>query len=155
MRLREQLRIERGRTAELEKSLQQGEADLSAAGMELEKTKVLVVDLTTKLRQVEESGAASAEISASAKEEIDKLGAAVRDLEAALTAANSEKDELSGRIAESAKQVEELAARAEQAEARSKELEAERDTVAASRDQAVKDAETAKAESQTLTLRVT
>ncbi len=155
VRLREQLRVERGRTADLEKSLQQGEADLSAAGMELEKTKVLVVDLTTKLRQVEESGAASAEISASAKEEIDKLGAAVRDLEAAVTAANSEKDELSGRIAESAKQVEELAARAEQAEARSKELEAERDTLAASRDQAVKDAEAAKAETQTLTVRVT
>jgi tetratricopeptide (TPR) repeat protein/ABC-type transporter Mla subunit MlaD len=155
VRLREQLRIERGRTADLEKSLQQGEADLSAAGMELEKTKVLVVDLTTKLRQVEESGAASAEISASAKEEIDKLSAAVRDLEAAVTAANSEKDELSGRIAESAKQVEDLAARAEQAEARSKELEVERDTLAASRDQAVKDAETAKAETQTLTVRVT
>jgi hypothetical protein len=50
VRLREQLRVERGRTADLEKSLQQGEADLSAAGMELEKTKVLVVDLTTKLR---------------------------------------------------------------------------------------------------------
>ena len=155
VRLREPLRIERARTADLEKSLQQGEADLSAAGMELEKTKVLVVDLTTKLRQVEESGAASAEISASAKEEIDKLGAAVRDLEAAVTAANSEKDELSGRIAESAKQVEELAARAGQAEARSKELEAERDTLAASRDQAVKDAEAAKAETQTLTVRVT
>lgn len=155
VRLREQLRIERGRTADLEKSLQQGEADLSAAGMELEKTKVLVVDLTTKLRQVEESGAASAEISASAKEEIDKLSAAVRDLEAAVTAANSEKDELSGRIAESAKQVEELAARAGQAEARSKELEAERDTLAVSRDQAVKDAEAAKAETQTLTVRVT
>ena len=155
VRLREQLRIERGRTADLEKSLQQGEADLSAAGMELEKTKVLVVDLTTKLRQVEESGAASAEISASAKEEIDKLSAAVRDLEAAVTAANSEKDELSGRIAESAKQVEDLAARAEQAEARSKELEVERDTLAASRDQAVKDAEAAKAETQTLTVRVT
>ena len=155
VRLREQLRVERGRTADLEKSLQQGEADLSAAGMELEKTKVLVVDLTTKLRQVEESGAASAEISASAKEEIDKLSAAVRDLEAAVTAANSEKDELSGRIAESAKQVEELAARAGQAEARSKELEAERDTLAASRDQAVKDAEAAKAETQTLTVRVT
>ena len=155
VRLREQLRVERGRTADLEKSLQQGEADLSAAGMELEKTKVLVVDLTTKLRQVEESGAASAEISASAKEEIDKLSAAVRDLEAAVTAANSETDELSGRIAESAKQVEELAARAEQAEARSKELEVERDTLAASRDQAVKDAEAAKAETQTLTVRVT
>ena len=155
VRLREQLRVERGRTADLEKSLQQGEADLSAAGMELEKTKVLVVDLTTKLRQVEESGAASDEISASAKEEIDKLSAAVRDLEAAVTAANSEKDELSGRIAESAKQVEDLAARAEQAEARSKELEVERDTLAASRDQAVKNAEAAKAETQTLTVRVT
>lgn len=155
VRLREQLRVERGRTAELEKSLQQGEADLSAAAMELEKTKVLVVDLTTKLRQVEESGVASAEISASAKEEIDKLGAAVRDLEAAVTAANNEKEELSGRIAESAKQVEELAARAEQAEARSKELEVERDTLAAARDQAVKDAEAAKAETQTLTIRVT
>lgn len=155
VRLREQLRVERGRTAELGKSLQQGEADLSAAAMELEKTKVLVVDLTTKLRQVEESGVASAEISASAKEEIDKLGAAVRDLEAAVTAANNEKDELSGRIAESAKQVEELAARAEQAEGRSKELEVERDTLAAARDQAVKDAEAAKAEAQTLTIRVT
>ena len=72
-RLREQLLAEQSRTAELEKSLQQGEADLSAAGMELEKTKVLVVDLTTKLRQFEESGAASAEMSASAKEKIDKL----------------------------------------------------------------------------------
>lgn len=154
-RLREQLLAEQSRTAELEKSLQQGEADLSAAGMELEKTKVLVVDLTTKLRQFEESGAASAEMSASAKEEIDKLTEAAQGLEAALTAAQSERDELSGIIAASTKQAEELAVRAEAAEARSKELEVEREALAASRDQAVKEAEAAKAESQTLTVRVT
>jgi len=154
-RLREQLQAERNRTADLEKNLQQGEADLSAAGMELEKTKVLVVDLTTKLRQIEESGGASAEASASAKEEIDKLTAAASDLEDALAAANSEKEELGGRIAESAKQVEELAARAEVAEARSKELEAEREALTASRDQAVRDAEEAKVETQTLAVLVT
>lgn len=154
-RLREQLLAEQSRTAELEKSLQQGEADLSAAGMELEKTKVLVVDLTTKLRQFEESGAASAEMSASAKEEIDKLTEAAQELEAALTAAQSERDELSGIIAASTKQAEELAARAEAAEARNKELEVEREALAASRDQAVKEVEAAKAETQTLTVRVT
>jgi Tfp pilus assembly protein PilF len=154
-RLREQLRAEQSRAEELERNLQQGEADLSAASMELEKTKVLVVDLTTKMRQIEESGVASADVSASAKEEIDKLTAAARELEGAVAAANLEKEELSGRIAESAKQVEELGARAEAAEARTKELEGEREALTASRDQAVKEAEEAKAEAQTLTVRVT
>jgi tetratricopeptide (TPR) repeat protein len=154
-RLREQLRAEQSRAEELERNLQQGEADLSAASMELEKTKVLVVDLTTKMRQIEESGVASADVSASAKEEIDKLTAAARELESAVAAANLEKEELSGRIAESAKQVEELGARAEAAEARTKELEGEREALTASRDQAVKEAGEAKAEAQTLTVRVT
>jgi tetratricopeptide (TPR) repeat protein len=154
-RLREQLRAEQRRAEELERNLQQGEADLSAASMELEKTKVLVVDLTTKMRQIEESGVASADVSASAKEEIDKLTAAARELESAVAAANLEKEELSGRIAESAKQVEELGARAEAAEARTKELEGEREALTASRDQAVKEAGEAKAEAQTLTARVT
>ena len=154
-RLREQLRAEQSRAEELERNLQQGEADLSAASMELEKTKVLVVDLTTKMRQIEESGVASADVSASAKEEIDKLTAAARELEGAVAAANLEKEELSGRIAESAKQVEELGARAEAAEARTKELEGEREALTASRDQAVKEAGEAKAEAQTLTVRVT
>jgi len=154
-RLREQLRAEQSRAEELERNLQQGEADLSAASMELEKTKVLVVDLTTKMRQIEESGVASVDVSASAKEEIDKLTAAARELEGAVAAANLEKEELSGRIAESAKQVEELGARAEAAEARTKELEGEREALTASRDQAVKEAGEAKAEAQTLTVRVT
>lgn len=155
VRLREQLRAEQGRTAQFERSLQQGEAELSAASMELEKTKVLVVDLTTRLRQIEESDGASADVSASGKAEIDKLTAAAQELEAAVAAANLEKEELSGRLAESAKQLEELGMRAGEAEARSKELEAERGALTASRDQAVKEAEEAKAETQTLTLRVT
>ena len=154
-RLREQLRAEQSRTAQFERSLQQGEAELSAASMELEKTKVLVVDLTTRLRQIEESEGASADVSALGKEEIDKLTAAAQELEAAVAAANLEKEALSGRLAESAKQLEELGVRAEAAEARSKELEAERGALTASRDQAVKEAEEAKAETQTLTIRVT
>ena len=112
VRLREQLRAEQGRTAQFERSLQQGEAELSAASMELEKTKVLVVDLTTRLRQIEESDGASADLSASGKAEIDKLTAAAQELEAAVAAANLEKEELSGRLAESAKQLEELGMRA-------------------------------------------
>jgi tetratricopeptide (TPR) repeat protein len=153
--LREQLRAEQSRNSELQSKMQQGEADLSAASMELEKTKVLVVDLTTKLRQLEESGGVSNDTSAAAKEELEKLTAASKELEDALAAANAEKEELSGKIAENAKQVEELTARTEKAEARAAELETERGTLAAERDTAVKEAESAKAEVQTLTTRVT
>ena len=154
-RLRNQLKVEQDRNSQLQAQLQQGEADLSAASMELEKTKVLVVDLNTKLRQLDESGGAPSETSAAAKEELEKLAAASKELETALAAANAEKDELSGKIAESAKQIEEMTARTEKAEARAAELEAERTTLASERDQAVKDAETSKAEVQTLTARVT
>jgi tetratricopeptide (TPR) repeat protein len=154
-KLRDQLTAEQNLNAKLQSQMQQGEAELSAASMELEKTKVMVVDLTTKLRQIEESGGVSSDSSAAAKEELEKLSAAAKELEGALAAANTEKEELTGKIAESAKQVEEMTARTEKAEARAAELEAERETLAAARDQAVKDAETSKAEVQTLTTRVT
>ena len=154
-KLRDQLRAEQSRNSELQSKMQQGEADLSAASMELEKTKVLVVDLTTKLRQLEESGGVSDDASAAAKEELEKLTAASKELEGALAAANAEKEELSGKIAENAKLVEELTARTEKAEARAAELETERGTLAAERDTAVKEAESAKAEVQALTTRVT
>jgi tetratricopeptide (TPR) repeat protein len=154
-KLRDQLTAEQSRNAKLQSQMQQGEAELSAASMELEKTKVMVVDLTTKLRQIEESGGVSSDSSAAAQEELDKLSAAAKELEGALAAANTEKEELTGKIAESAKQVEEMTARTEKAEARAAELEAERETLAAARDQAVKDAEASKAEVQTLTTRVT
>ena len=154
-KLRDQLRAEQSRNSELQSKMQQGEADLSAASMELEKTKVLVVDLTTKLRQLEESGGVSNDTSAAAKEELEKLTAASKELEGALAAANAEKEELSSKIADNTKQVEELTARTEKAEARAAELESERGTLAAERDSAVKEAESAKAEVQTLTTRVT
>jgi Tfp pilus assembly protein PilF len=147
-RLREQLRAAQNRNAELEAKLRQGEADLSAASMELEKTKVVVVDLNTQLRQLEEAGGVSPETTEAAREEMEKLAAAAKDLEAALAAANAEKEDLSGKLAESAKQLEELTARAETAETRAKELESERDA-------AVKQAEEAKTEVQTLTAKVT
>jgi len=154
-KLRDQLTAEQNLNAKLQSQMQQGEAELSAASMELEKTKVMVVDLTTKLRQLEGSGGVSPDSSAAAKEELEKLSAAAKELEGALAAANTEKEELTGKIAESAKQVEEMTARTEKAEARAAELEAERETLAAARDQAVKDAETSKAEVQTLATRVT
>jgi tetratricopeptide (TPR) repeat protein len=154
-KLRDQLTAEQNLNAKLQSQMQQGEAELSAASMELEKTKVMVVDLTTKLRQIEESGGVSSDTSAAAKEELEKLSAAAKELEGALAAANTEKEELTGKIAESAKQVEEMTARTEKAEARAAELEAERETLAAARDQAVKDAQTSKAEVQTLATRVT
>ncbi len=154
-KLRDQLTAEQNLNAKLQSQMQQGEAELSAASMELEKTKVMAVDLTTRLRQLEESGGVSSDSSAAAKEELEKLSAAAKELEGALAAANTEKEELTGKIAESAKQVEEMTARTEKAEARATELEAERETLAAARDQAVKDAETSKAEVQTLAVRVT
>ena len=154
-KLRDQLTAEQNLNAKLQSQMQQGEAELSAASMELEKTKVMAVDLTTRLRQLEESGGVSSDSSAAAKEELEKLSAAAKELEGALAAANTEKEELTGKIAESAKQVEEMTARTEKAEARAAELEAERETLSAARDQAVKDAETSKAEVQTLATRVT
>jgi Tfp pilus assembly protein PilF len=154
-RLRAQLRAEQNRNAELEGKLRQGEADLSAASMELEKTKVVVVDLNTRLRQLEEAGGVSPEVSQAAQEEIEKLNAAAKELEDAVAAATAEKEDLGNRLAESAKQAGELGARAEAAEARAQELEAERETMVTARDQAVKEAEEARAEVQTLTVRVT
>lgn len=154
-RLREQLRAEQNRSAELEEKLRRGEAELSAASMELEKTKVVVVDLNTRLRQLEEAGGGSSEASEAAKEEIGKLAAAAKDLEAALAAANAEKEDLDKRVGESAKQIGELTARVEAAENRAKDLETERDTLVAARDQAVKEAEEAKSEVQSLAARVT
>ena len=154
-RLREQLQAEQSRNEELKAQLQQGEAELSNVSMELEKTKVLVVDLTTKLRQFEEGGGVAPDASGAAGEEIKKLTEAAKELEAAVAAANAEKEDLANRIAQSAKEVEELTARVEKAEARTAELEAERESLAAARDEAVKSADEAKAEVQTLSVRVT
>lgn len=150
-RLRDQLSAEKNRSEELRAQLQQGEAELSNVSMELEKTKVVVVNLTTQLRQLDGAD----EASGAASEEIQKLTDAAKELEATVAAAAAEKEELNDRIAESAKQAEELAAKVQTAEARTAELEAERETLATARDEAVKAADEAKAEVQTLSVRVT
>ena len=154
-RLRDQLASEKSRNEELRAQVQQGEADLSNVSMELEKTKVVVVDLTTELRNLKEAGGVPAEASDAVKAELAKLTETAKELEAIVAAAAAEKEELSGRIAESAKELEELTVKVEKAEARTAEVETERETLAASRDEAVKAAEEAKAEVQTLAGRLT
>ncbi len=173
--LQRQLDMERQRNEELQAQIQRGEAEFNSVSMELEKTKVSVVDLTTKLRNLEESGAPAAE-GAAPQEELDRLSGKAKELEETLAAADEEKAQLSERVAESERQIEELTAKmtsaqeeaekakadlagvqgeidsakaeAEQAKARAGEMEAERD-------QARQEVETVRGEVQTLTARVT
>ena len=175
--LERRLAMEQERNAELQTRLQQGEAELTSVSMELEKTKVTVVDLTARLRNSEESGAAAEQAADGAsQEELARLSGVAKELEETLAAAGEEKAQLAERMAESTKQIEELTAQlsaaqgeaekakselagvqgeieaartaAEQAKSRVGELESERDT-------ARREAEEARGEVQTLTVRVT
>jgi predicted nucleic acid-binding Zn-ribbon protein len=173
--LRRQLEMEKDRSKELQDQIQRGEAEFNSVSMELEKTKVTVVDLTTQLRNLQESGGPTADGEAP-KEELDRLSGKAKELEETLAAADEEKKQLSERVAESGRQIEELTAKvtaaqeeaekakadlagvqgeidtakaeAEQAKARAGELESERD-------QARQETETIRGEVQTLTARVT
>lgn len=172
--LRRQLAMEQERNAELQAQVQRGEAEFSSVSMELEKTKVTVVDLTTQLRNLQESGTPAAE--GASQEELDRLNGKAKELEESLAAVGEEKAQLDEQVAASAKQIEELTAKlseaqaeaekakadlagvqgeidaakaeAEQAKARTTELEAERDS-------ARQEVETVRGEVQTLTARVT
>lgn len=168
-RLRQQLDAEKSRSGDLEKRLQQGDAELSSVSMELEKTKVVVVDLNTQLRQIKEAGEVPAEVANAAEEEIQRLADAAKALEEAVAAAQAEKEELAGQLGASKGQIEELQARVDEAEAAAGELrveveaakayagemEAERDEIAATRAELLTRAETAEQEVQTLSVRVT
>ena len=173
--LQRQLDMEKQRNEELQAQVQRGEAEFNSVSMELEKTKVTVVDLTTQLRNIQEAGAPAAE-GAAPQEELDRLSGKAKELEETLAAADEEKNQLSERVAESERQIEELTAKmtaaqeeaekaksdlagvqgsidsakaeAEQAKARAGELETERD-------EARKEAESIRGEVQTLTARVT
>jgi Tfp pilus assembly protein PilF len=173
--LRRQLDMEKERNGELQEQIQRGEAEFNSVSMELEKTKVTVVDLTTQLRNLQESGAPAVDGEVP-KEELDLLTGKAKELEETLAAADEEKKQLAERVAESGRQIEELTAKvtaaqeeaekakadlagvqgeidaaktaAEEAKARSGELESERD-------QARQETETARGEVQTLTTRVT
>ena len=173
--LQRQLDMEKERNEELQAQIQRGEAEFNSVSMELEKTKVTVVDLTTQLRDLQESGAPAAE-GAAPQEELDRLSGKAKELEETLAAADEEKAQLSERVAESERQIEELTAKmaaaqeeaekakadlagvqgeidsakaeAEQAKVRAGELENERD-------QARQEVESVRGEVQTLTARVT
>lgn len=174
--LSRQLEMERERNAELQAQIQRSEAEFSSVSMELEKTKVTVVDLSTRLRDLEESGAPAAATDAASQEEFDRLTGVAKELEDTLAAAGEERLQLTERMTESARQIEDLTAKAaeaeaaaakaqadlaevqgtvetaqaeaEEAKARTGELESERDSARA-------EAETARGEVETLTGRVT
>jgi len=177
--LQRRLAMEQERNAELQTRLQQGEAELTSVSMELEKTKVSVVDLTARLRSFEESGSAAGEASApdgASQEELDRLSGVAKDLEETLAAAGEEKAQLAERVAESTKQIEELTAQlsaaqgeAEKAKAELAGVQGEIDAarteaeqaksrvgeLESERDTARREAEEARGEVQTLTVRVT
>ncbi len=160
-KLRQQLQIERKRGEQLETELKQNEADLLNVSMELEKTKVSVVDLNTQLRQLKEVGESGASQSGGAQEELQRLTDLAQKQEETLAAAAAEKEELQGQVQAKALQIDELTGRlttaqqeAEAAKTRAGELEQERDTLVTARDEAVRDAASAKEEIQRVAARV-
>jgi len=179
--LRSQLEAERERNTELQAQIQRGEAEFSSVSMELEKTKVSVVDLTTQLRNLQEAGTPAPE--GASQEELDRLSGKAKELEESLNAVGEEKAQLDEQVAASTKQIEELTAQlseaqadaekakadlagvqgeidtakaeAEQAKARTTELESEKETLVTERDSARQEAETVRGELTSLTARVT
>ncbi len=157
-KLRQQLALEKRRSTELEEKLKHGEAEITNLSMELEKTKVVVVDLNTRLRQATENPVPAA----APNEELQKLADNAKKLEEAVTAAKAEKEQLEASAAENQRQIEDLTARLTAAESAStsakEEAQAARERVSTlenERDNARKEAEAARSEAETLTTRVT
>ena len=167
-KLNRQLAAEKERNAELEQKLLRNEAEYTSASMELEKTKVAVVDLNTKLRQLEEGRTAPAGPSSVSEEELKRLTGVAKELEETVAAAGAEKEQLAARVAESEKQISDLGSQLSAAKSEAEKaneeartatgrvgaLEAEKDKLAAERDEARKETETVRGEVKTLTARV-
>lgn len=158
-KLRQQLAAEKQRSAGLEEKLKRGEAEVTNLSMELEKTKVLVVDLNTQLRQAKEGAVPAA--SAASEDELRKLTENAKQLEEAVAASGAEKEQLEARVTESQRQIEDLTAQlsAAQADSSSAKEEAQTararvDALEAERDNARQEAESARGEVETLTARV-
>lgn len=158
-KLKQQLAAEKQRVAKLEEQLKRGEAEMLSVSMELEKTKVAVVDLNTQLRQAKEGGAMSD--SSASQEEMRTLHEKAKQLEEAAATAAAEKEQLATRVAESQKQIEELTAQMSAAQTESASAKQEAEAAKArvgdleiERDNARKETETVRGEVQTLTARV-
>lgn len=159
---RNQLAAEKARTEDLEAKLTQSDAELSNVSMELEKTKVALVDLNTQLRQLKESGAETKPSTDAAQAEIERLTALSKELEESLAAAQQEKADLTERATENTKQLEAITAElqtaqseTETAKTRVGELEQERDGLVAARDEALGKLTAAQSEAETAKARVT
>ncbi len=153
-KLKQQLTFEKQRVAKLEEQLKRGEAEMLSVSMELEKTKVAVVDLNTQLRQAKEGGAILAP--SASEEEMRKLHEKVKQLEEAAATAAAEKEQLARRVEGSQKQIEDLTPKTESASAK-QEAEAAKARVGdleTERDNARKETEKMRGEVQTLTVRV-
>jgi Flp pilus assembly protein TadD len=160
-KLRQQLQIERKRGEQLETELKQNEAELINVSMELEKTKVSVVDLNTQLRQLREAGGSGNSQTGAAEDELKRLTELAQSQQETLAAASAEKEELLGQVDAKSKQVEDLTTRltsaqeeAEAAKVRAGELEQERASLVNARDEAVREAASAKEEAQRVSARV-
>jgi len=158
---RSQLAAEKTRTQDLEAKLTQSDAELSNVSMELEKTKVALVDLNTQLRQLKESGTETKPSTDAAQAEIERLTALSKELEESLAAAQQEKADLTERATENTKQLEAITAElqtakseTETAKVRVGELEQEREGLVAARDEALGKLTTAQSEAETAKARV-
>jgi Flp pilus assembly protein TadD len=158
---RNQLAAEKTRTQDLEAKLTQSDAELSNVSMELEKTKVALVDLNTQLRQLKESGTEAKPSTDAAQAEIERLTALSKELEESLAAAQQEKADLTERATENTKQLEAITAElqtakseTETAKVRVGELEQEREGLVAARDEALGKLTTAQSEAETAKARV-
>ncbi len=159
---RSQLASEKARAQDLESKLTQSDAELSSVSMELEKTKVALVDLNTQLRQLKESGAESKPSTDAAQAEIERLTALSKELEESLAAAQQDKADLTERATENTRQLEAITAElqtakseTESAKVRVGELEQEREGLVAARDEALGKLTAAQSEAETAKARVT
>lgn len=161
-KLRQQLASEKQRAVQLGEQLKRGEAELTSVSMELEKTKVAVVDLNTQLRQAKESAQPPPAAAGVSQEELKRLTTVAKELEETVAAAGTEKEKLSARMTESERQIADLTAKlasaqsesaaakgeAEAAKAETGSLKAQAEAAKAEVEGAKSEAQTAKAEAE-------
>jgi len=169
--LRSALAEEQNRSADLERKLSEGEAEIARIATELDQTKATVARL-----EEENAKKPADQPQAADGAEADRLAKAAKELEETLAAAKAENEKLAASAAESTKQIDDLNAQlaaakqeaeaakteveaakseAESARKRTGELEAERETLVAERDGARQEAEKIKGEMGALSARVT
>ncbi len=147
-KLRQQLAAEKQRSAELEGQLKRGEAEMTSVSMELEKTKVAVVDLNTQLRHMKEASPPPPAAPAVSEEELKRLTGVAKELEETVAAAGAEKDQLAARMTESERQIADLTAQLAAAQTEAASAKGETDAAKAETEAARTGLAAAQAESE-------